>query len=163
MAFKRPTRQKKGRARRTPLPISPQPLQPPYTKAITMTPHAKNAPYSLTTEHGRAQSHAHSAHGAFLAASVETAMLTHAEEISEELCTLMTKGMADVNINCATDHTLFHQLTEFNNELGVRDKQVFTPLVLAYAEEHKEVIENFQRLIKLIREIQTMFGIDEEA
>lgn len=128
-----------------------------------MIPQAKNAPYSLATEHGRAQSYAHSTHGAFLTASVETAMLTHAEEISEELCTLMTKGMANVNINCATDHTLFQQLTEFNNELGVRDKEEFTPLVLAYAEEHKEVIENFQRLMKLIREIQTMFGVNEEA
>lgn len=119
-----------------------------------------NAPYNLTTEHGRAQSFAHSAQGAFLAANVESAMLSEMEEVCSDLENLIDKEMAKLNPDCIVNADLLTEFSQFQGELGVRDREVFSPMLAAYIEERAAVRVDMQVLTKLVQQIRNLFDID---
>jgi hypothetical protein len=125
-------------------------------------PNHPNHPYSLLTEHGRVQSHAHSPHGAFLVTTVEQAVEQKLKEVTEQLELLITNQMAQVSSNCLTDHTLHRQLQTFNQELGLRDRAEFNHLLLGYGAERADGIDNFQKVLKLVKDIRKLFNIGEE-
>lgn len=127
-----------------------------------MRPKTTNQPYDLTTEHGRAQAHAHSAHGAMLAAEVETSMLTQLEELGSEIEQLSDKVLAELNSESIASAALLEQFATFQTELGVRDKEAFQPLFEAYNEERTIARVDMQRLVKLIKKIRVVLEIDEE-
>lgn len=124
--------------------------------------HNPNTPYCLTTEHGRAQSAAHSAHGAFLAQIVELALEDHNDSVSSELETLLDKAMAQLNPACITDDTLLADFANFQTELGVRDKEAFAPMVEAYIAERSAVRTDMQHLVNLIKSIRKLFYLQED-
>ena len=125
-----------------------------------MRPKTTNQPYDLTTEHGRAQAHAHSAHGAMLAAEVETSMLTQLEELGSEIEQLSDKVLADLNTEAVASAELLEQLATFQSELGVRDKEAFAPILESYNNERTIVRLDMQRLVKLIKKIRVVLEID---
>lgn len=122
----------------------------------------QNAPYNLTTEHGRAQSAAHSTHGAFLAGVVETALDQQAEKTATDLETLLDKAMAVLTPSCITSDELMVQLANFQAELGVRDKEEFGPIVQAYIEERVAVRADMQHLVNLVSSVRKLFNLEEE-
>jgi hypothetical protein len=127
-----------------------------------MRPKTTNQPYDLTTEHGRAQARAHSAHGAMLVAEVETSMLTQLEELGSEIEQLTDKVLADLNTEAVASAELLEQLATFQSELGVRDKEAFAPILESYNDERTVIRLDMQRLIKLIKKIRVVLEIEEE-
>lgn len=127
-----------------------------------MRPKTTNQPYDLTTEHGRAQAHAHSAHGAMLAAEVEASMLTQLEELGSEIEELSDKVLSELNAEAVASAAVLEQLATFQSELGVRDKEAFAPILESYNDERTVVRLDMQRLIKLIKKIRVVLEIDEE-
>ena len=121
-------------------------------------PH-KNAPYNLLTEHGRAQSYAHSRQGAHIVDALEVAIQTTREELSEELEKLIDKSMADVATDSRADSDLLNRLTLFRSELGTRDEPVFKLLLEDYKTERDFRNENLDKVLKLVSDIRLMFTI----
>jgi uncharacterized protein YbgA (DUF1722 family) len=127
-----------------------------------MRPKTTNQPYDLTTEHGRAQARAHSAHGAMLASEVETSLLNQLEKLGLEIEQLTDKVLAELNTEAVASAVLLEQLATFQSELGVRDKEAFGPILEAYRDERTIVCLDMQRLVKLIKKVRVALDIDEE-
>ena len=119
----------------------------------------KHAPYSLLTEHGRAQSYAYSQQGAHIASAIETSMLATLEEVSVDLEKLIHNGTEDIATDSRADSDLYNQLEVFRSELGKRDEAVFKLLLQDYKTERDFRNENFDRLLKLVEDIRLMFNI----
>lgn len=120
-----------------------------------------NSLYDLTTEHGRAQSHAHSAHGAFLVEIVEESMLNQLEKLQSTIEQSSDKVLEDLNTGVVNGQELLEQFTTFHKELGVRDKAAFQPIFEAFKENHIAVLVDMQRLIKLVKQIRVVLEIDD--
>ena len=119
-----------------------------------------NSLYDLTTEHGRAQSHAHSAHGAFLVEIVEESLLSQLENLQGDIEQLTGKVLAELNTELATGTDVLEQLATFQTELGVRDKEAFQPIFEAFNENRTAVLVDMQRLVNLVKQIRVVLEID---
>jgi superoxide dismutase len=121
-----------------------------------------NKPYSLATEHGRAQSIAHSAHGAFLADAVDKCLQDASKLLAEKIDTLIEKEFSALNPVNGSSGDLHAELSIFSQELGIRDHKEFQPLLVAYGEERTSLQGNIDILKNLIEQIKAMIGIEEE-
>lgn len=119
-----------------------------------------NRPYSLATEHGRSQSIAHSAHGAYLADTIEQCVQEELGALAEKIEQLIEKEMAHLN-PVPEENDLHAELSIFQSELGKRDSKEFQPLLNAYSEEWTFMQGNIALLKKLLEEIKTVVGIDD--
>lgn len=123
---------------------------------------APNKPFELTTEHGRAQAHAHSEYGDMLASTVEHALQEQTDEVCDRVEALVEKEIEQLNKVDVEDQTLTQNLWLFHSELGVRDKNAFAKLVQAYETERAQLVGNIALLTRLIDEIKVQVGIDDE-
>lgn len=119
-----------------------------------------NQPYDLTTEHGRAQSHAHSAHGAFLVAQIEKCLNEHERasllEIREEVC----KVLSNLDPTNTASDNLLGELRVFESELGSRDRAAFHPLVNAYSEQQQSLTKNLNAMLYLAQQIKSLISTE---
>lgn len=113
-----------------------------------------NAPYNLTTEHGRAQSHAHSAQGAFLAQQIETGVNNVLNGLCEEVLELIFKEKEKLSPEVLTEFQLDQHFHIFHNELGVRDRAVFNSLLTGYRDERQLLVQQIQILADIVRTIE---------
>ena len=122
----------------------------------------QNMPYNLTTEHGRAQSYAHSEQGAFLVGEVERALEEQEARTAKAVELSIDKELANLNpIDSASDN-LLQEFSIFQQELGKRDAKEFAVLLAAYSEERQVLHGNIALLTALVNEIKTLVGIREE-
>ncbi len=121
-----------------------------------------NRPYDLTTSHGRAQSTAHSAHGAFLANVVEQAIedALNKDALAEQIGEMIIDEWNGLNPVDHTDRELLDEFKVFHAELGVRDAEQFKPLLKALEERHSALEGNMIILTKVITKIEEALGLD---
>lgn len=117
-------------------------------------------PYDLTTEHGRAQSFAYSAHGAMLAEAVETSLQAQTDELCDQVETLVDKELARLT---EAENSLHGELAIFLSELGKRDAAEFRPLLTAYGEERQILDENIVILKQLVEQLKKLVGVEEDG
>lgn len=123
---------------------------------------ASNKPFDLTTEHGRAQSHAHSPHGAFLVAVVEYCLQEQTDELCDRVETYIEKELEQLNEVELEDQSLTQNLWLLHSELGVRDKKPLSALIRAYEDERSKLVGNIAILTKIVEDVKIHVGIDEE-
>jgi hypothetical protein len=115
--------------------------------------------YDLTTEHGRAQSFAYSAHGAMLAEAVETSLQAQTDELCNQVETLVAKELERLT---EVETSLYSELAIFSSELSKRDAKGFRPLLTAYEEERQILNENIVILTNLVEQLKKLVGVEED-
>jgi uncharacterized protein YbgA (DUF1722 family) len=122
-----------------------------------------NQPYDLTTEHGRAQSFAHSPYGAMLAEIMEQNIETAREELATSVDEAITKQLEGLNNLNLDDKILTQNLWIFHSELGARDKNAFAKLVREYEEERAHLVADINTLLELVNQVRELHDLENET
>ena len=118
-----------------------------------------NQPYNLTSAHGRAQSIAHSAQGAYLADIVQSAMDEQKEDIANLVEVLLDKADEDFNLKCLKDENLPKEFEIFSKNITKSKRAEFEILLAEYLCERKECQLQLALMAKLMDALKNMFEL----